>query len=230
MNEIKKIHPFEESGLGLAPFSYIGMEEIVIRHPDGHTQAGGSCDHCGAGIRYAFWIKSSDGKRFKVGSDCVRKLDRVDNRLLSEVEREIAKFEKAKRDAKRQAKWDAARAKTEALNQAERDANGGKTLYEIEQEKRAAEAKELAVKMYAVNGWLIKVLESLPYASEFVDGMVAKLESQEIDKFSERQLSILVDIYAKSKARRGSKKYDAAVEDFYRLAGIQEPVESAEIE
>ena len=55
-----------------APFHYIGMEEKVCKV--------GDLNRCWrimrslqlACIRYCFWIKSSDGQRFKVGCDCVR--------------------------------------------------------------------------------------------------------------------------------------------------------------
>ena len=82
------LHPFERSGLGKAPFHYIGMEEKVCKVRDSIV-AGGSCDHCSACIRYCFWIASSDGQRFKVGCDCVMKLDRADNVFVSKVEAEM---------------------------------------------------------------------------------------------------------------------------------------------
>lgn len=67
------MHVFERAGLGRAPFRCIGFSEQVIRHPDGTTQAGGSCDYCSTGIRYTCHIKAADGRTFKVGSDCVAK-------------------------------------------------------------------------------------------------------------------------------------------------------------
>lgn len=67
-------HKFEVAGLGLAPFTFQGMEEKVVRYPDGTTQAGGSCDYCGTGIRYCCHVESADGKRFKVGSECIAKV------------------------------------------------------------------------------------------------------------------------------------------------------------
>jgi hypothetical protein len=66
-------HAFQVSGLGLAPFKFVGMNENVIRHGDGSTQPGGSCDFCGTGIRYEFLIESADHKVSKVGCDCIQK-------------------------------------------------------------------------------------------------------------------------------------------------------------
>ncbi len=67
------MHIFERAGLGAAPFRCVGFTEIVFTMPDGTTKAGGSCDYCGTGIRDAYWIMGRDGKKFKVGCDCVEK-------------------------------------------------------------------------------------------------------------------------------------------------------------
>ena len=67
-------HAFEVAGLGLAPFRFIGASENVITYPDGTQKAGGSCDYCGTGIRTECWVKSSDGKQFKVGCNCIEKV------------------------------------------------------------------------------------------------------------------------------------------------------------
>lgn len=67
-------HAFEVAGLGQGPFRYIGMSENVITYPDGTQKAGGSCDYCGTGIRFECVIVSKDGKRSKVGCECIRKV------------------------------------------------------------------------------------------------------------------------------------------------------------
>lgn len=67
-------HAFEIAGLGLAPFRFVGASENVITYPDGSQQAGGSCDYCGTGIRTECHVKSSDGKAFKVGCNCIDKV------------------------------------------------------------------------------------------------------------------------------------------------------------
>ena len=81
------MHPFERSGNGKAPFRYVGMihQEIsygerVIGSVGGiavTTKPGGTCDHCGTYIVAMFAVESSDGKRFKVGCDCILKVDAV---------------------------------------------------------------------------------------------------------------------------------------------------------
>jgi hypothetical protein len=72
-------HPFEKAGLGKAPFRCIGVEEMVFTMPDGESKAGGACQYCGTGIRWAYQIKSSDGAHFHVGCDCVEKTGIVED-------------------------------------------------------------------------------------------------------------------------------------------------------
>ena len=80
------IHPFEKAGLGKAPFKFVGMREIAFVIPGVMNKAGGSCDYCGTGIRWACDIVGADGKRFKVGTDCVRKVHAKGTPLLNEME------------------------------------------------------------------------------------------------------------------------------------------------
>lgn len=92
--EAAHVHAFERAGLGLAPFRFVGLEHRTYKaSPDAPTQPGGSCDFCGTGISFFCWIKSADGKTFKVGQDCVR---RVDDKPLSA---EILAARKAERAA-----------------------------------------------------------------------------------------------------------------------------------
>lgn len=79
-----RIHPFEQSGLGLAPFQFVGMTERsgpirtevapgIFAEVGSPGQPMGTCDHCGTGIKYCCEIVSRDGKRSIVGLDCVAK-------------------------------------------------------------------------------------------------------------------------------------------------------------
>lgn len=88
-----KVHVFEQSGLGKAPFVFLGTEEIHshafgIDGPFYSDQDfGGSCDYCGHYIRIGCHIQSADGKHFVVGTDCVKKTgdDGLRNRLNDEI-------------------------------------------------------------------------------------------------------------------------------------------------
>jgi hypothetical protein len=77
MNETSAIHPFERSNLGIAPFRFVGFEvklkQAIPGDPSCPVKPGASCDYCATAIANVYWIKSSDGKTFKVGSECVRK-------------------------------------------------------------------------------------------------------------------------------------------------------------
>lgn len=78
MNETKATftHKFELAGLGLAPFRCVGFSEkkmVVGIGQDATVRPGSSCDYCGNAIMNVFHILSADGKRFKVGCDCVAK-------------------------------------------------------------------------------------------------------------------------------------------------------------
>jgi hypothetical protein len=104
------LHVFERAGLGRAPFRCIGVSEQFITHPDGTTQASGSCAYCGTGIRYVCAIRSADGRTFKVGTDCVAKTD--DNGLIKSYKTrpEIRAMHRAKAAAKDErivAEWNA---------------------------------------------------------------------------------------------------------------------------
>lgn len=105
---MKAVHPFEESGLGKAPFMYVGAIDqpstsagtVVVGSYKGvqiETTAGGTCDHCGKAIINMFRIVSSDGKYSKVGCDCLKKVDFIAKaKLKSDL--------KAKADAKADAR------------------------------------------------------------------------------------------------------------------------------
>lgn len=106
-----KVHPFERAKLGKAPFHCTGVTvNWYVTAGGAHRQPGGSCDYCGTGILYEYHIKSSDGREFVVGSDCVAKTgghEHVEGfkRAKSDL---LAKQRSAKRKAlweERQAKW-----------------------------------------------------------------------------------------------------------------------------
>lgn len=215
----KTMHPFEANGLGQAPFVYVGCFEKMYSAGPGHSQPAGTCDFCGRGIRYCYQIHSHDGKNFVVGSECVRKLGRADNELLHAIERDIAKRGKERREADRKAKWEARWAATNAVLQSQRDRNGGFTDSELLERKRLEEEARKKEEWKNKNGWLISVLNP---QGDFEGSMIDRLLQGPVNGLSDRCVSILVNIYGKrTGGRGGSKKYDAAVEEFYKLAGME---------
>lgn len=110
MNESTTIHPFEAAGLGLAPFRVVGFSVCKYQACQGApVQPGASCDFCGTGIMNVFRIRSSDGREFKVGCDCVEKT--ADKKLTGEVKA----FSAAHRAELTAARKEVARAKRAAL-------------------------------------------------------------------------------------------------------------------
>jgi len=105
------IHPWEKAGLGVAPFRFVGMsEKVYVAAPGCPEQPAGTCDYCGNGIRYVYHVESADGRRFGVGCDCIRKLDRECLVNATDFERQVA----AQKRKLRQAQTAARRAKDEA--------------------------------------------------------------------------------------------------------------------
>jgi hypothetical protein len=105
------IHKFEKAGHGVAPYSYEGCTEQVITYPDGTQQPAGTCDYCGNGIRYKYFVKSADGVRFGVGSDCIRSIEGASNVASTIEQRERSRRNAAARErarVKRQAAYAAA--------------------------------------------------------------------------------------------------------------------------
>ena len=63
------IHPFERAGLGVAPYTFLGVSErVYVACPGAPAQPGGTCDYCGNGIRYLYHCVSADGRRFAGGA------------------------------------------------------------------------------------------------------------------------------------------------------------------
>lgn len=136
------IHPFEKHGLGKAPFRCVGYRKAQYQaFPGAPIRAGASCDFCGTAIMHTYEILSADGKRFKVGCDCV---DRTkDTALVASLRAEERAYE---RELERQA-WEADRprreaeaAKEKARLQAQADRNAVEAAMLIEGARVALES------------------------------------------------------------------------------------------
>ena len=198
-----RMHKWEEAGLGQAPFAFNCV-----------TQNAGSratCDYCGTAITYEFWIDSHDGKRFKVGCDCVAKVEH-DNNLLDDVQRAQARLQAAQREARKAAKLAAAEARRQAALQAQRDRNGGRTDAEVAEENRKAAAARQAAELVPTNAWLVDVLRPMVRRgiADFIGSMFEQLQRRPFYELSHRQLQVLEQIFCKQSGRRGSKAYKAA--------------------
>ncbi len=214
-----EMHCFERADLGEAPFRFVGLEEkVYVACPGEPAQPAGTCDYCGTGIRYCFHIRSNDGKNFVVGSDCVGHLKDENNRLMDRCKRELAKLKRKKREEERLQAWQKRQQEMELELQRQRDKNGGLTDQEIEYKNRLLLEKKQRQVLKEKNDWLIIILQG--QSGNFCADMAEQLTRSEINQLSERQIQILRDIYAKHHGRRGSKKYDAAYDEFETKANI----------
>lgn len=99
MNRTKQ-HVFEKANLGLAPYSLVSVE-MREQAPDS-PRVGTSCDYCGTYITNIFCCKSSDGKKFVIGSTCVEKLgDAGLTRVVNDRVREYQKIQRRAREQQR---------------------------------------------------------------------------------------------------------------------------------
>lgn len=110
-------HVFEAAGLGIAPFSFVGVEtrrgpiKMMQLAYDGKTmievdvgapgQPMGTCDYCGTGIADCYMIRSADGKNSIVGCECVSKTG--DRGLKIAIERAKKELNREKNAAKKNA-------------------------------------------------------------------------------------------------------------------------------
>lgn len=105
-------HKFERAGLGTAPFRVAGFSREVFQaipgDPNCPIQPGTSCDYCGQGIMYVAWIASADGKRFKVGTNCVEQTG--DRGLIRSAKTAEAKILRERRWNRNAEKVDAVKA------------------------------------------------------------------------------------------------------------------------
>jgi len=136
------IHPFELAGFGIGPYRCVGYKSITYQAcKDAPVQVGGSCDYCSTGIIHHYFIRSFDGIEFKVGCDCVRKVDKNLVKELATVKREyirkarLAAIEQAERaehgGLTRSELWARERALRAAIYQAERDMREAKRLASV---------------------------------------------------------------------------------------------------
>ena len=113
------MHVFERAGLGKAPFRYCGMTESKYQACHGApVQPGSSCDYCGQGIMYVCEISSADGRRFKVGCDCVARTGDAGLIAAHKHSPEVRKINREKaaaRDARNREAWAAIMADQDSI-------------------------------------------------------------------------------------------------------------------
>ncbi len=196
-------HPFERAGLGLAPFRFVSMTESVHHVCQGVTQPGSSCDYCGTAIRYVCHIESADKRRFKVGTDCVLKLERSDNRLVSAVKRAQQVRDKERRDVKRAAQWAERKARWAAEAEAarpERERLEREAAARREQNRQRS-APVASMLRATGNTWAASI------AGEMEEG-------RHVGTYSERAVYVMRDIVGRHAGRKNSTAYKIKTSEF----------------
>lgn len=187
----KAIHKFEAAGLGVAPFRCVAVRQNLFPLGDGTSKPGGTCDFCSNGIMWEFVIKGADGRTFKVGSDCVAKTG--DAGMIRTSRRMRSNFRTPEQIAAAEAK----RAAYAAMREAEA----------IARAEAVAKAEAEAI---PANAW---ILEALPAGDGgFIDSMRDQLRTRKFADMSPRQIEVLIDVYARTFGRRGSKAYNEAAD------------------
>jgi len=178
-SKTEPIHPFEAAGLGLAPFRFIGLEaqdklygKVILNRAEYErtgiavtTAPGGSCAYCGQYIVVMYRVRSSDGRTFHVGCDCVEKCAKA--AAGTDAERDLARLRTAVRAAK-SARDRTARTARKALRQA-----------------------ELAATADGRHGDLLVRLDAAAETCAAFADMAKSLRSGKVERLSERQLAWL---------------------------------------
>lgn len=215
-----KVHPFEMSGLGLAPFRFVGVwTQPSI--PDGSASTGQVeaynldmqskpeccqyfCAHCGTPIMVHCMIENSEGKRYAVGQDCIAKYDSegcADETLIAVKQRErelrrIRRTEKARRDHEN---W---------LDTVCND-QGETNRERYDREFAEQEQEKADTKIAVLNKWGFLV-DALRNSGSFGIELANSIENGQ-EPYG-RGGDIALEIFAKQAGRKNSKAFDEAYE------------------
>lgn len=173
-------HAFELAGLGSRPFRIVGTERSVfsIQGVEGSSRPGSSCDYCATAIVNVWWICGSGATdtRFKVGCDCVA---RVDPKLYAELQ-EYRRQERA------------------ALRAASHRANRAAAVAAAERRRMAqAERNETALAMLIDGALIVASSERCSsYERDLATRLVEALENGERDDATAQEWAVLSRAYA----------------------------------
>lgn len=114
----KAQHVFEKAGLGKAPYRYLGITTTSDRAAlNAEAKANGEmyttnyctcCDYCYTAINDAYRLESADGKRFKVGCECIKKAgDKGLEKQIDKDRKRVAREKRHAREAKQLAEAEA---------------------------------------------------------------------------------------------------------------------------
>jgi hypothetical protein len=224
-----KAHPFELAGLGTGPYRFVGMVSIpslslAEANPDAYNNAlrelprdlvggCGTCANCGMAISNICIVVDAQGRRYGIGSDCVLKT--YDSYLGNAVKVAVAKHQREQRRVRAEHK----RAEQHKVWLATVCNEAGETnaqrVAREQQERAAAEQAEQVARVARAQRWNFL----LPYLSGPAGGFCESIANGLRKGYepSGRAIDICGEIYAKAHGRRGSKAYNAALDEFGNL-------------
>lgn len=221
------IHPFTDTGLGRAPFRFIGVwsypsQSLLEANPSAYNSemaqkpdcVHGTCDHCGMPLTHFFMIQNADGKRYSVGSSCIHKAG--DGKLVTAAKAAERQRQRKVRQAKAAEKRKAQRIEAERKLEEERRCNGGATLWEVaEAERMNAEHDELLARK-AENPDLALFAATLRDGKGgFCDSIARDMDRGYWPEGNAKHITM--EILAKLAGRKNSKAYSAEYERLERI-------------
>lgn len=200
-------HRWEIAGLGRAPFQCTGMSEQRHDMGGGRSKAGGTCDYCGQGILYVFHILSSDGRKFKVGCDCVAHTHDPAERIVVQTKRMLRDHKRVKagegRAAKRKAAAEARRIEWEAKREANAIKLATDPLYQ-----RIKAVVGVATRDGA-NSFLVDMRDNMEKWGHLTEGQEAATVR-------------ILDRIESEPARKAASKYVGEIGERIKIAGVVE--------
>jgi hypothetical protein len=220
-------HKWEKLGLGKAPFHVVGLlslpsASIAEKNPDYYRylmqefeegrkawklKEMGSCQACYTAIQNHYIIKSSDGKTFVVGSECVKKT--YDDGLVKGVK----EFDRKQKLAAEKFKPKS----DKQLFYSEKNKAWSNTELKIVAIQK--KIKDIKKDHYE---WMASILDTL--RGGFAESYAEKLRTDfgvTFEGVSDKVYNIFADIYAKYESNgstRNSKAYKSAEEAFHKKA------------
>jgi len=206
-------HKWELDGFGKAPFALKGIAELpdtslAEANPQAYNNALailpkgygiGTCYVCGHALKINYLIQDADGKKFVVGSECVKISG--DAGMVKRMDYHRRKRDRVRRAAKREEQ-------RLAQLQAERDRNGGLTDYEVREKQYAEEQAALEMALQPVKDLLLPHADRLRDGrGGFRDSVARTLEKGELPYGN--GYAIAIEILAKQAGRMNSNAYQA---------------------
>lgn len=213
-----KAHPFEEAGMGLGPYKWVGMyslpsSDLAEKNPSAYQEAlrempklkggCGTCYACGMAIIHICIVADRDGVLYGVGTDCVEKTE--DPHLGNAAKLATAKRLKEIRRQKREEKWHADRA---AYLEENKDRLAAEQT--AREEKEAARLRAIEARLDAIGRPVVKALEAAAQTSEFFESLHKQIVSE--GSLSPRQAQFVAKLVLGRRSKKNETEFDALVD------------------